>query len=376
MTRASSRPEIGDLAAAAAQRLAVENAAYRRVPVEALAEQLRALLEDLLTAAGGRGSQAQTRVARRAAAWSGLDLDVCDLLAVYAELLRVLQALRPSGDGTRQSAPDALEKAATAWLEGAAERLERARDERLAATVQALPQTVLAIDGEGAICDAHSYLCAQLGLAPATLIGRPLAGALTPDLEPLFSDPESVPHSLAAIVAAPAEAHEYVFALRDGDALLLRSLPLAEHADGASIVIASIRELKALAELAAPPPARARAAQAERELARSLAETLTALRLLDPLGPGRDRDEDGQGATSPATSGAQADPQHPHPHLSQRESEVLLLLANGLTGGEIGKRLFISPQTVRVHARRLMQKLGAKTRAEAVAIGFRQTLLL
>jgi DNA-binding NarL/FixJ family response regulator len=52
--------------------------------------------------------------------------------------------------------------------------------------------------------------------------------------------------------------------------------------------------------------------------------------------------------------------------LSSRESEILGLLAEGLTGEEIARRLVLSPETVRTHVRNGMEKLGAKTRVEAV----------
>jgi len=52
--------------------------------------------------------------------------------------------------------------------------------------------------------------------------------------------------------------------------------------------------------------------------------------------------------------------------LSRRESEILTLLAGGLTGEEIAKRLVLSPETVRTHIRNAMEKLDARTRTEAV----------
>ncbi|HEX5592639.1 MAG TPA: response regulator transcription factor [Solirubrobacterales bacterium] len=52
--------------------------------------------------------------------------------------------------------------------------------------------------------------------------------------------------------------------------------------------------------------------------------------------------------------------------LSARESEILGLLAEGLTGEEIAKHLVLSPETVRTHIRNAMEKLGARTRTEAV----------
>jgi DNA-binding NarL/FixJ family response regulator len=52
--------------------------------------------------------------------------------------------------------------------------------------------------------------------------------------------------------------------------------------------------------------------------------------------------------------------------LSRRESEILAMLAQGLTGEEIAKRLVLSPETVRTHIRNAMEKLDARTRVEAV----------
>ncbi len=63
------------------------------------------------------------------------------------------------------------------------------------------------------------------------------------------------------------------------------------------------------------------------------------------------------------------------PTLSPRERDVLRLLADGLTNEEIGKRLFISPETVRTHVRKAMAKLDADTRTQAVATALRQSLI-
>ena len=63
------------------------------------------------------------------------------------------------------------------------------------------------------------------------------------------------------------------------------------------------------------------------------------------------------------------------PTLTQRERDVLRLLADGLSNEEIGKRLFISPETVRTHIRKAMDKLDADTRTQAVATALRQSLI-
>lgn len=52
--------------------------------------------------------------------------------------------------------------------------------------------------------------------------------------------------------------------------------------------------------------------------------------------------------------------------LSAREREVLDLIATGATNAEIGRRLFLSPHTVKDHTSALYRKLGVRNRAEAV----------
>ncbi|MFV0679616.1 response regulator [Ottowia sp.] len=52
--------------------------------------------------------------------------------------------------------------------------------------------------------------------------------------------------------------------------------------------------------------------------------------------------------------------------LSEREREILRLVATGYTSGEIGKRLAISTQTVNTHIKNVYRKLQVRTRAQAV----------
>jgi PAS domain S-box-containing protein len=54
--------------------------------------------------------------------------------------------------------------------------------------------------------------------------------------------------------------------------------------------------------------------------------------------------------------------------LTEREREVMTLIASGLQSNDIAERLFLSPETVKSHAHNAMAKLGAHTRAHAVAI--------
>jgi two-component system nitrate/nitrite response regulator NarL len=61
--------------------------------------------------------------------------------------------------------------------------------------------------------------------------------------------------------------------------------------------------------------------------------------------------------------------------LTQREREVLRHLADGNSNEQIGELLSISPQTVRTHVQKAMEKLGASTRVQAVATALRDSLI-
>lgn len=96
------------------------------------------------------------------------------------------------------------------------------------------------------------------------------------------------------------------------------------------------------------------------DLARATAHELGAQPLLDELralGGGAVRGE--SGSTT----------------LTARESEILALVAEGRSNGEIAKRLFISAKTVSVHVSNILRKVGASGRTEAAAIARRRGLI-
>jgi DNA-binding NarL/FixJ family response regulator len=68
-------------------------------------------------------------------------------------------------------------------------------------------------------------------------------------------------------------------------------------------------------------------------------------------------------------------PQPVAPELSQREHDVLTLLVMGLDNAEIGRRLGLSPHTVKQHVSRLLEKLGVENRVQAVAFALRSGLV-
>lgn len=65
----------------------------------------------------------------------------------------------------------------------------------------------------------------------------------------------------------------------------------------------------------------------------------------------------------------------PHHDLSERELEVLSLVAKGLANKAIGDRLFISENTVRSHLYHIFDKLGARDRTQAVLEAARRGLI-
>ena len=65
----------------------------------------------------------------------------------------------------------------------------------------------------------------------------------------------------------------------------------------------------------------------------------------------------------------------PTPRLTDRELEVLKLVAQGLNNREIAKRLFISENTVKNHVRNILEKLQLHSRMEAVMYAVREKLL-
>ena len=62
-------------------------------------------------------------------------------------------------------------------------------------------------------------------------------------------------------------------------------------------------------------------------------------------------------------------------NLTPRELEVLQLLATGLAPDEIAKKLFISKKTVGTHVEHIFTKLGVRSRAQAIAVAYRDELV-
>jgi len=61
--------------------------------------------------------------------------------------------------------------------------------------------------------------------------------------------------------------------------------------------------------------------------------------------------------------------------LTEREREVMALVARGLSNGEIATELYISPATAKTHVSRVMMKLGARDRAQLVVTAYETGLV-
>ncbi len=97
--------------------------------------------------------------------------------------------------------------------------------------------------------------------------------------------------------------------------------------------------------------------------AREVAHRLGAQPLLDRLRAQGSAPSRADGAASGSST------------LTARESEILALVAEGRSNGEIGKQLFISAKTVSVHVSNILGKLNASGRTEAAAIARRRGLI-
>jgi DNA-binding NarL/FixJ family response regulator len=61
--------------------------------------------------------------------------------------------------------------------------------------------------------------------------------------------------------------------------------------------------------------------------------------------------------------------------LTPRERQILQLLADGMSNADVASRLYISQETVKSHVRRILTKLEADTRTQAVAIALREAII-
>ena len=148
----------------------------------------------------------------------------------------------------------------------------------------------------------------------------------------------------------------------------------AEGDDGAAGHLT--RALEKLATLGLP----LEAARARLELARLVApatpdvaavEAGLALTAFEQLGATRDADAAASVLRQLGAGGRRAWPRG-HGTLTKRETEVVSLLADGLSNAEIAERLYISTRTAEHHVASILSKLGLRSRSEAAAYAVRE----
>jgi DNA-binding CsgD family transcriptional regulator len=111
------------------------------------------------------------------------------------------------------------------------------------------------------------------------------------------------------------------------------------------------------------------------EIAATVAAQVLPSRHLITLDPASAADQGANGGAPRERRFARPD-ELPAPRIpSARERQVLELLAGGRTDGQIADLLELSPATVQTHVRNAKAKLGARTRAQAVAIAMRRGLI-
>jgi DNA-binding NarL/FixJ family response regulator len=170
----------------------------------------------------------------------------------------------------------------------------------------------------------------------------------------ITSSPESA--GVRVIILTTFDLDDYVFgALRAGASGFLLKDTLPED------LIAAVRVVAAGEALLAP--------SVTRRLISEFART-PALGAPGPAGPGRPAA--GDGARTPTPAAGRAD--KVTGLLTERECEVLRLVAAGMSNGEIADHLYISPATAKTHVAHLLTKLDARDRVQLVIIAYQAGL--
>ena len=193
--------------------------------------------------------------------------------------------------------------------------------DRGATTAVPAPQAVVVVNDRRRCAEANEQACELIGLSRDEIVGRRLDSLLKPNMRGRLS------HVWTAFAEAGGHAGPFTLA------------------SGAEIQIALTPNL-----------------MPDRHLL-----------VLAPIVPGVVTTTDGRAEPTASEEHSPPAPQGRQP--SARELEVLTLLADGATDPQIAKRLELSPATVQTHVRNAKAKLGARTRAQAVALVLERGLI-
>ncbi|KQR48244.1 LuxR family transcriptional regulator [Microbacterium sp. Leaf161] len=136
---------------------------------------------------------------------------------------------------------------------------------------------------------------------------------------------------------------------------------------GAEDLIAAVRALAAGDGMLAPEVTR-------RVLARFTTASSPASSPASASASSRASASASAGESTPTAAPSQVAPTVPVDPLTEREAEVLVLLADARSNAEIAGALFIGEATVKTHVSRILQKLGARDRVQAVVLAHRMGL--
>jgi PAS domain S-box-containing protein len=180
--------------------------------------------------------------------------------------------------------------------------------------VDSAPAALFVVDEHGRLVGANRYACAMLGYEREELLGLSVR-----DLE-VSRDLESVLRQGGSEIASLRHS--------DGHALVVRCQARPTETDHLSLLAWVAQPLRGLPDeaTAETPPRRGRRSRARNDL-------------------------------------------------TERELEILQLMADGFENEHISRELFISRETVKTHVRRLLRKLRARSRTHAVAQGLRHNLI-
>jgi len=156
---------------------------------------------------------------------------------------------------------------------------------------------------------------------------------------------------------------------------------VAEHPDVAIVVLTTYVDDTSVLEALRAGARSYLTKDADRtDIARALRAAVGGLTVFDPrvhdallaaTSPGAASPGGAPAAAGPAPSGWPPDPPD---GLTQREVEILGLIAQGLTNGEIADRLFLSNHTVKTHINRIFAKTGSRDRIAAIGYAQRHNI--